>query len=42
MPQTDPAPPQSPQPPPKPGSGVWIIGLAGVVIILLLLFPVAV
>lgn len=27
---------------PKPGTGVWIAGLAGVVIILLLLFPVAV
>jgi hypothetical protein len=29
-------------PPPKPGAGIWIAGLAGVAIILLLLFPLAV
>lgn len=44
---TDPAPvpPQTPPeapPPAKPGAAVWMIGLAGVAIILLLLFPVAV
>lgn len=34
--------PHPPVPPPKPGAGVWIAGLAGVAIILLLLFPLAV
>ena len=35
-------PPSGPPPASKPASAVWLIGLLGVVIILLLLFPVAV